>query len=72
MTDTIEKLRGLILSANELQSLNPDWKPAMIEDYLTIFENIIKLADLIDIEIHQTIEEVPTNFTNGSIPFVKE
>ena len=46
---TIEsRLRGLILSAEELQRLNPDWKPAMIEDYLTLFENFITLADYLD------------------------
>jgi len=43
-----QRLRGLVLSAKELVQLNPDWKPAMVEDYLTLFENFITLADYLD------------------------
>ena len=31
---TIQRLRGLILSATDLHSMNPEWTDAMIEDYL--------------------------------------
>jgi len=44
---TAQRLRGLILSAAELQQLT-DWPDALIEDYLTILENLILLAGEID------------------------
>jgi len=44
----------------------------MIEDYLNILDNIITLAELLDIEIDQKIEEIPTDFTDGSIPFADD
>jgi len=66
---TIQRLRGLVLSASDLHSMNPEWEEAMVEDYLNILDNIITLAELIDIEIDQKIEEIDTDFTDGSIPF---
>lgn len=66
---TVQRLRGLVLDATELRRMT-DWPPALIEDYLNILDNIILLADLIDIEIDQKIEEIPTQFTDGSVPFV--
>lgn len=42
----------------------------MIEDYLNIFDNLITLSDVIDVEIDQKLEELATDFTSGSIPFV--
>ena len=67
---TIERLRGLVLSANDLRVLI-DWPDALIEDYLNIVDNLILLANILDVEIDQKIEEIPTDFTNGSVPFVK-
>jgi hypothetical protein len=66
-TITIQKLRGLILSAKELKDLS-GWDNALVEDYLTITQNIITLAEYINIEILQKIEEIPTDFQDGSIP----
>ena len=68
---TIELLRGLVLSANDLKSLT-DWPDVLVEDYLNIVDNLITIANLLDIEIDQTIEEIPTDFTDGSIPFVED
>jgi len=51
LTDLPRNLRGLILSAAELQDMHPDWSSAMIEDYLNIFENIINLTEGIDASI---------------------
>ena len=68
---TIERLRGLILSAKDLREIT-DWPGALIEDYLNILDNIITIANLLDIEIDQTIEEIPTDFADGSIPFVED
>lgn len=68
---TIELLRGLVLSANELKSLT-DWPDALIEDYLNIVDNLITIANLLDIEIDQKIEEIPTDFIDGSIPFIED
>lgn len=44
---TINRLRGLILSAQELKSMT-DWPGALIEDYLNIVDNLILLAGEID------------------------
>ena len=65
-----QRLKGLILSAGDLRSLT-DWPDALIEDYLNILTNFITLAELIDVEIDQKIEEIPTDFSDGSIPFVE-
>lgn len=65
---TINKLRGLVLSASEIKNLT-DWPDALVEDYLNIIDNIITIAGLLDVEINQKIEDVPTDFTDGSIPF---
>ena len=68
---TIERLKGLILSAKDLRELR-DWPGALIEDYLSILDNIITIANLLDIEIDQKIEETPTDFSDGSIPFAED
>ena len=44
---TIEQLRGLILSAADLQVLS-DWPAALIEDYLNIVDNLNFLSNSID------------------------
>ena len=49
-----QRLRGLVLSAKELVQLNPDWKPAMVEDYLNILDSIILLAQELDDIVDQT------------------
>ncbi len=68
MADTRSKLRGLVLSAAELQSLT-DWPDGLVEDYLNIFQNFITISETLDVEIDQKLEDVPTDFVNGSIPF---
>ena len=68
---TAQKLRGLVLSASELKRMNPEWSDAMVEDYLSLFDNMIKLANTIDVEIDQKLEEVSTDFQDGSITFVE-
>jgi hypothetical protein len=65
---TRQRLRGLALSAAELRVLTK-WPPSLIEDYLNILDNLVLLADLLDVEIDQKIEEIPTDFLDGSIPF---
>jgi hypothetical protein len=66
-----DSLRGLVLSAAELKSMT-DWPDALVEDYLNLIDNLIALANLLDIEINQKLEEVPTDFSDGSIPFVED
>ena len=66
---TIERLRGLVFSAVELREQHPDWKDSFIEDYLSLIENFVLIADLLDVEIEQKIEEIATDFADGSIPF---
>jgi hypothetical protein len=63
-------LNSLILSAKELNHMT-DWPGALIEDYLNIFGNLILLADTIDIEIDQKIEEITTDFLDGSVLFAE-
>ena len=65
---TIERLRGLVLSASDLKSLT-DWPDSLIEDYLNIVDNLITLSNLIDEGIDETIEEITTAFIDGSVPF---
>lgn len=67
---TAQRLRGLILSAAELKAMT-QWPDALVEDYLNLLDNLITIANLLDIEIDQKIEDIPTNFLNGSIPFVE-
>jgi len=67
---TIERLRGLVLSALDLKTMT-NWPDALIEDYLNIVDNLILLSDLLDIEIDTKIEEISTDFTGGSIPFAE-
>ena len=50
---TIEQLRGLILSAAELQALT-DWPDALVEDYLNILDNLITITGEINNLIDQT------------------
>lgn len=44
------KLRGLVLSAVEIRQKHPDWDDAFTEDYLTIIENLIKIANEVDLK----------------------
>lgn len=66
---TFEQIKGMSLSASELKAMVPSWPDALIEDYLNIIRGIIKIAELLDIEIDQKIETIPTDFTDGSIPY---
>ena len=61
---TIELLRGLVLSASDLRALT-DWPEALIEDYLNIVDNLILLANTLDVETDKNLEpliySMPTN-----------
>jgi hypothetical protein len=72
-----DSLRGLVLSAAELKTMTsrsgtPAWPDALVEEFLSFFDNLIALANLLDIEINQKLEEVPTDFSDGTIPFVED
>jgi len=67
---TKERLRGLVLSAKDLKALS-DWPDVLVEDYLNIIDNLITISDLLDTEIDTKIEEIATDFTDGSVPFVE-
>lgn len=62
---TIERLRGLVLSATDLKTLS-GWPDALVEDYLTILDNIVTIAEIVD---GFKVEAIATDFTDGSIPF---
>jgi len=70
MAKTKKLFKDLKFSAVELRQEHPDWSDAFIEDYLNRQNNENILADLIDDEIEQNLEEISTSFSNGSIPFV--
>jgi hypothetical protein len=70
-TKTTQRLRGLVLSASELKTMT-QWPDALVEDYLNLLDNFITIANLLDIELDQKLEEVPTLFLNGSVPYVKD
>ncbi|GAG92928.1 unnamed protein product [marine sediment metagenome] len=69
---TVNRLTGLIYSAVELKETHPEWSNAFIEDYLNILDNFITISQLLDVEIDQKLEEVPTDFDDGVIPFVDD
>jgi hypothetical protein len=48
---TIERLRGLILSAADIRALQPELTGSFIEDYLNIIDNILFLAGEADTDI---------------------
>ena len=64
----VDKLRGLVLSAAELGKMNPGWTDAMIEDYLTILENIANIAIIVDEK--QDILRAVVNVTFADSPFL--
>lgn len=66
---TFEKIKGLALSAVELKSMT-NWADPVIEEFLNMIRALITIAELLDIEIDQKIEEIPTAFLDGSIPYV--
>lgn len=68
MASAVDNLRGLVLSAAELSVLNPEWSDAMIEDYLTIIENLLTVAEIVD-EKQDTLRTV-VNVTTADSPFL--
>ena len=66
---TYSKIKGLEFSAVELKALSK-WNDAIVEDYLNVIRGLTTIANLIDIEINQKIEEIKTDFQDGSIPYV--
>lgn len=69
-----DRLRSLVLSAIDLRNMKVQegglFPEAFISDYLTFLENFIIMAEAIDGEITQDLEEINTNFLNKTIPFV--
>jgi len=69
---TVDRLRSSVLSAVALKELQPDWSDAVIEEWLNFLDSLVTIANLLDIEIDQKIEEISTDFLNGSIPFAED
>lgn len=70
MATTREQLISSVLSAVSLKELQPDWSDAVIEEWLNFLSNLILLSTVIDENIDLKLEEVPTDFLDGAIPFV--
>lgn len=68
MASAVDNLRGLVLSASELSKMHPEWSDAMIEDYLTIIENLLTVAEIVD-EKQDTLRTV-VNVTTADSPFL--
>lgn len=66
---TFEKIKGLSLSAFEIKTLT-NWPDPIIDEFLNMIQGLVKIAELLDIEIDQKLEEIKTDFFQGSIPFV--
>lgn len=62
-------LRGLILSAVELRQLT-QWPSAVVEDYLNLYTNLVNIVNQLDAIDQRKVEEIPTDFIDGAIPFV--
>lgn len=65
-TNAFEKLETLLLSAQELKELNPNWADGMIEDYLNQFRNMANVAinsDQIATEVNQNATDIGINAT---------
>ena len=60
---TAQRLRGLIPSAVELREKHPDWDDAFTEDYLSIIESLVLLAEEVDTknDILKTTTRVTTS-----------
>lgn len=67
---TFEKIKGLALSAVELKSMT-NWADPVIEEFLNMIRALVTISELLDIEIDQKLEEIRTDFLDGSIPFVE-
>lgn len=66
MPDTTTKslFTGLFFGASDLKE-KTGWDEAVIRDYLSMLENLIKTADTLDDERDKKIEETPTSLTTG-------
>ena len=64
---TVERLRGLIMSAVELREKHPDWDDAFTEDYLNILENLILLSNELDLKNY--ILKITTLITFADTPY---
>ena len=71
MASTIDKLTGMDLDALELKENNPDWTDTTIIEFLSLIRNIKSVAEDVDTVDGTKIEEIETDFTDGSIPFAK-
>lgn len=67
---TFEQIKGLSLSAFEIKTLT-NWPDPIIDEFLNMIKGLVKIAELLDIEIDQKLEEIKTDFLSGSIPFVE-
>lgn len=64
-------LSSLDLSAEEMRSMGV-FPESFIEDYLNLLDNLIKLADGIDTQIDELLEEITTELADGTIPVVND
>ena len=65
---TFEQIKGLSLSAFDLKILT-NWPDPVIDEFLNMIRGLVKIAELLDIEIDQKLEEIRTEFLDGSIPY---
>ncbi|GAF92240.1 unnamed protein product, partial [marine sediment metagenome] len=68
------RLRSLILSAVDFRGMRVQeggfFPEEFISDYIKFLENFIIMAEAIDGEILQKLEEISTDFVDKTIPFV--
>lgn len=62
ISSTVERLRGLVLSAFELRNMMR-WPETMIEDYLSLFDSILSLAQDIDTGSSLDVQSIDDDYT---------
>lgn len=66
---TYEKIKSLEFSAFELKGLT-GWPDPVIEDYLNTIRALATISTLIDTQADKLLEDLSTDFLDGSIPYV--
>ena len=70
LTSILDRIKGLVFSADELQSISK-WPRALVEDYLNLFDNLYNLALTIDTKSSYDVQTITSNYiiltTDGTI-----
>lgn len=68
---TYEKIKSLEISAFELKSLM-GWPDPVVEDYINMARSFLTISQIIDSLIDKKLEDIPTDFEDNSVVFIKD